>query len=124
MDSNKKVVYVNDDDNEQSDNEQSDNEEVYESENKDLNEVNDNTEEYELSMTKNESIGGDDVQSISDISEVATEEIFKIDPMYLRLTKFLQTNDGENVADMLKKVSIQLENLNANLSQFVKNNSN
>ena len=48
-------------------------------------------------------------------SSINTEEILKIDPLYLRLTKFLQTEDGESVANTLKKINNQLELLNTNL---------
>ena len=89
------------------------------------NEVNNNDDdEYEeftnkedlllnLKQSGYESDGGD----ISDSDSVATTDILKIDPLYLRLTKFLQTNDGESVADTLKKINDQLVMLNANLSK-------
>lgn len=48
-------------------------------------------------------------------SSINTEEILQIDPLYLRLTKFLQTEDGESVANTLKKINNQLELLNTNL---------
>ena len=66
-----------------------------------------------LKQSGYESDGGD----ISDSDSVATTDILKIDPLYLRLTKFLQTNDGESVADTLKKINDQLVMLNANLSK-------
>lgn len=65
-----------------------------------------------LKQSGYESDGGD----ISDSESVATTDILKIDPLYLRLTKFLQTNDGESVAETLKKINEQLVTLNANLS--------
>ena len=89
------------------------------------NEVNNNDDdEYEeftnkedlllnLKQSGYESDGGD----ISDSDSVATTDILKIDPLYLRLTKFLQTNDGESVADTLKKINDQLVMLNTNLSK-------
>ena len=88
------------------------------------NDVNDDDDEYEeftnkedlllnLKQSGYESDGG----SISDSDSVATTDILKIDPLYLRLTKFLQTNDGESVADTLKKINEQLVMLNTNLSK-------
>jgi|TARA_Y100000389_G_C17340006_1_gene452780 hypothetical protein len=88
------------------------------------NDINDNDDEYEeftnkedlllnLKQSGYESDGGD----ISDSDSVATTDILKIDPLYLRLTKFLQTNDGESVADTLKKINDQLVMLNTNLSK-------
>jgi hypothetical protein len=50
-----------------------------------------------------------------DASSINTDEILKVDPLYLRLTKFLQTEDGESVANTLKKINNQLELLNTNL---------
>jgi len=66
-----------------------------------------------LKQSGYESDGGD----MSDSDSVATTDILKIDPLYLRLTKFLQTNDGESVADTLKKINDQLVMLNTNLSK-------
>lgn len=88
------------------------------------NDVNDDDDEYEeftnkedlllnLKQSGYESDGG----GISDSDSVATTDILKIDPLYLRLTKFLQTNDGESVADTLKKINEQLVMLNTNLSK-------
>jgi len=90
----------------------------------DNHEVDNNDDEYEeytnkedlllhLKQSGYESDGGD----ISDSDSLATTDILKIDPLYLRLTKFLQTNDGESVADTLKKINDQLVMLNANLSK-------
>lgn len=72
-----------------------------------------------LKQSGYESDGGD----ISDSESVATTDILKIDPLYLRLTKFLQTNDGESVAETLKKINEQLVTLNANLSTHRLNSS-
>ena len=88
------------------------------------NDVNDEDDEYDeftnkedlllnLKQSGYESDGG----GISDSDSVATTDILKIDPLYLRLTKFLQTNDGESVADTLKKINEQLVMLNTNLSK-------
>ena len=88
------------------------------------NDVNDDDDEYDeftnkedlllnLKQSGYESDGG----GISDSDSVATTDILKIDPLYLRLTKFLQTNDGESVADTLKKINEQLVMLNTNLSK-------
>lgn len=90
----------------------------------DVNDNGDDNDEFEeftnkedlllnLKQSGYESDGGD----ISDSDSVATTDILKIDPLYLRLTKFLQTNDGESVADTLKKINDQLVMLNTNLSK-------
>jgi hypothetical protein len=51
-----------------------------------------------------------------DVSSINTDEILKVDPLYLRLTKFLHDDDGESVANNLKKINHQLQLLNTNLS--------
>lgn len=51
-----------------------------------------------------------------DVSSINTDEILKVDPLYLRLTKFLHDDDGESVANNLKKINNQLQLLNTNLS--------
>ena len=53
---------------------------------------------------------------LSDTSSVSTNQILSIDPLYLRLTKFLQTEDGVSVAQTLKDIHKELLNLNNNLS--------
>lgn len=69
-------------------------------------------EEY-LKVTDLVSEGGD----ISDNESVNTMDILNIDPLYLRLTKFLQSNEGESVADTLKKIHEQLVLLNTKLEK-------
>lgn len=51
-----------------------------------------------------------------DVSSINTDEILKVDPLYLRLTKFLHDDDGESVANNLKKINNQLQLLNTNLA--------
>ena len=43
--------------------------------------------------------------------------------MYYRLTKFLQTGGGENVADILKNMSNQLTTLNLNIERMLQENT-
>ena len=66
-----------------------------------------------LKQSGYESDGGD----ISDNESIATIDILRVDPLYLRLTKFLETDDGESVANTLKKINEQLIALNTNLSK-------
>jgi hypothetical protein len=52
----------------------------------------------------------------SDMSSVRTDDIFAVDPLYLRLTKFLETSgtnntDKVNIADVLLEVSNTLKDL-------------
>ena len=64
--------------------------------------------------------------SLEDDNEsLDTLEILNMDPLYFRLTKFLQTRGGgpendepENVAEILKKINTNLDMMNANLSKF------
>ena len=58
--------------------------------------------------------GGDDVS----VSSLATEDLLKVDPMYFRLTKFLQTGGGMNVAEILSGIHLEMKNLNENLSKL------
>jgi hypothetical protein len=111
MEQEKKVVYVNKEDDELSNDELIDGG------------VNDDEKksEYEIPVSVKNS---DDEDSMSEsVSDIGTSEILKIDPMYLRLTKFFQSNNGESVGETLQTISKQLENLNANLSKFIDNNS-
>ena len=57
--------------------------------------------------------GGDDVS----VSSLATDDLLKVDPMYFRLTKFLQTG-GMNVAEILSGIHEEMKNLNENLSKL------
>lgn len=74
-----------------------------------------NTDDMLLNLRQSgyESDGGD----ISDNDSIATVDILRVDPLYLRLTKFLETDDGESVANTLKKINEQLITLNTNLSK-------
>lgn len=75
-----------------------------------------NTDDMLLNLRQQsgyESDGGD----ISDNDSIATVDILRVDPLYLRLTKFLETDDGESVANTLKKINEQLITLNTNLSK-------
>ena len=59
--------------------------------------------------------GGDGYQSeldeSSSVSSLDTDAILNVDPLYFRLTKFLQTggDEPENVAEILKKINTNLE---------------
>ena len=53
-------------------------------------------------------------------SSVCTDEILEHDPMYIRLTKFLQTSgkDNKNISDILLDISNNFEKLNKNLEDL------
>ena len=81
----------------------------------DDNDDDDNEEELE---------GGDDSLSVdSDLSggsSVNTNQILEMDPMYIRLTKFLQTGgeNNKNLADILLDISNNFTKLNENLEKL------
>ena len=56
----------------------------------------------------------------SNASSVATSAILEMDPMYIRLTKFLQTggDNNKNLADILLDISNNFEKLNTNLENL------
>lgn len=66
--------------------------------------------------------GGDssDASSVSSMDTVKTADVLSIDPMYYRLTKFLQTAGGTNVADILDRMTNQLDILNGNIEKMAK----
>ena len=62
------------------------------------------------------------------MSSLNTVDILKVDPLYFRLTKFLQTSESsnsqpQNVADILFKINQNLETMNTNISNFIKKES-
>ena len=69
--------------------------------------------------------GGDGYRSepddASSVSSLDTDAILNVDPLYFRLTKFLQTGgeDPENVAEILKKINTNLELMNQNLMNLM-----
>ena len=68
--------------------------------------------------------GDDDMHSVSSmesgISSVNTNQILELDPMYIRLTKFLQTggDNKKNMADILLDISNNFTKLNENLENL------
>tara|TARA_B100000575_G_scaffold204848_1_gene166318 strand:- start:709 stop:1344 length:636 start_codon:yes stop_codon:yes gene_type:complete len=87
----------------------------------DDNDDDDNVEELE---------GADDSLSVdSDLSggsSVNTTQILEMDPMYIRLTKFLQTGgeNNKNLADILLDISNNFTKLNENLEKLSANMTN
>ena len=78
--------------------------------------------DYEHSDSDYISEGGDDVSNISSddaasVSSLATDELLKVDPMYYRLTQFLQTG-GMNVAEILSGIHLEMKALNENLHKL------
>lgn len=56
----------------------------------------------------------DNLDSASSISSVLTENLLKLDPLYIRLTKFLQHED-QNITEVLFGIQNELKTLNLNL---------
>lgn len=56
----------------------------------------------------------DNLDSASSVSSVLTENLLKLDPLYIRLTKFLQHED-QNITEVLFGIQTELKTLNLNL---------
>jgi hypothetical protein len=109
-----KVVYINnDDDTKEEKKPKIIKEEEYSSDDEEE-EVEDyaNNDDFSLNADDYLSDGGE----LSDSESVNTIDILNIDPLYLRLKKFLQSESGESIAETLKKINDQLVSLNANLT--------
>lgn len=68
-------------------------------------------------MHDNDDDRDDDKRSTSSrnsLCSLTTEDLFKLDPMYFRLTKFL-AHDGVNIAEIFIGVKKELQNLNEQL---------
>ena len=68
-----------------------------------------------------------DDETATIISSVDTDNILSVDPLYFRLTKFLQTSQEEdggeepqNIADILKKINMNLDKMNTHLENYIK----
>ena len=63
---------------------------------------------------------GDVEDAMSNSSSLNTHDILEMDPMYIRLTKFLQTggDNNKNLADILLDISNNFSKLNENLENF------
>lgn len=92
--------------------------------------VDESLDELEGGNNIEELEGGDDSLSVdSDISggsSVNTNQILEMDPMYIRLTKFLQTGgeNNKNLADILLDISNNFTKLNENLEKLSANMTN
>lgn len=92
--------------------------------------VDESLDELEGDNNVEELEGGDDSLSVdSDISggsSVNTTQILEMDPMYIRLTKFLQTGgeNNKNLADILLDISNNFTKLNENLEKLGENMTN
>ena len=71
--------------------------------------------------------GGSINSSISNSSSVNTADILAVDPLYLRLTKFLETptmeggsKNNKNIAEILNDISSTLRNMNTTFDKFEK----
>ena len=58
--------------------------------------------------------GGD---ASSSISSVSTSKLFECDPMYIRLTQFLQASNGDNISNVLMGIQQELKRLNDHLQK-------
>ena len=63
---------------------------------------------------------GSYASSESSNESMTTAELLSVDPLYFRLNLFLKSDEGENVANPLKKVCNQLETLNENFDKLLK----
>lgn len=63
---------------------------------------------------------GSYASSESSNESMTTAELLSVDPLYFRLNLFLKSDEGENVANLLKKVCNQLETLNENFDKLLK----
>lgn len=66
-------------------------------------------------------------RSSDDVSSLSTTDLLRVDPLYFRLTKFLQTsgNDGsepQNVAEILKQINMNLEKMTELMTKYVSQN--
>ena len=63
----------------------------------------------------------DDSSSSSDEEDddksMTTNELLAVDPLYFRLNRFLQSDDGHSVANMMQKMIVQLAKLNELVEQ-------
>ena len=85
-----------------------------------------NTRPTTLSNELNERIRGsldDDSEDESSSEEddddksMTTNELLAVDPLYFRLNKFLQSDDGHSVANMMQKMIAQMSKLNELIEQ-------
>ena len=62
-----------------------------------------------------------DDEDADDTDSIDTQAILNVDPLYFRLTKFLQTggDEPENVAEILKKINQNLNTLNQNILKYL-----
>ena len=108
---------------EQQEKEQEDKEEQEEQEEEEEQEEQEEQEEEE--NVGGSMFGGDGYRSepddASSVSSLDTDAILNVDPLYFRLTKFLQTggSEPENVAEILKKINTNLELMNQNLMNLM-----
>ena len=81
----------------------------------------------DLAVNDTEVVGGYDDNASDDVSSLSTTDLLRVDPLYYRLTKFLQTggddgSDPENVAEILKKINMQLENITLLMTKYISQN--
>ena len=80
-------------------------------------EVDEVNEVYE-SDNESEKYGGYVREVCSDDdSSICTEHILQVDPIYIKLSKLLETSEGDNVCNILQKILHQLEELNKNIAK-------
>ena len=145
--SGKKVIYVNNEkdmsqiiygdigdakEEEKEEEEKEKEEEEEEKEEEFIDEKQENEEEKEaIDISSHNSCGyeSDNASSGSDVSSISTTALLNLDPLFYRLTKFLQIggNDNEekpkNVADLLNEINNNLIEVNKSIRQYGKLNA-
>ena len=67
------------------------------------------------SLDDDSSSSGSDEED--DYKSMTTNELLAVDPLYFRLNRFLQSDDGHSVANMMQKMIVQLTKLNELIEQ-------
>lgn len=79
---------------------------------------------------KKSSLSAED-DELSDSESVKTDDLLRLDPLYFRLTKFLQCSQGnesssekpQNITDVLFDIRNELRGLNMNFSRYLEKNN-
>ena len=72
-------------------------------------------ERIRSSLDDDSSSSGSDEED--DYIPMPTNELLGVDPLYFRLNRFLQSDDGHSVANMMQKMIVQLTKLNELIEQ-------
>ena len=139
--SGKKVIYVNNekdmsqiiygDIGDAKEEEKEEEEKEKEEEEKEEEFIDEKQENEAVDISSHNSCGyeSDNASSGSDVSSISTTALLNLDPLFYRLTKFLQIggNDNEekpkNVADLLNEINNNLIEVNKSIRQYGKLNA-